>query len=698
MSETNTEQVIFTTGGTVQAGNGTYLSRRADADLLALCQDSAFAYILTARQMGKSSLMTRTAESLIEEGVKPVIIDLTAIGVNVDAEQWYLGLLAAIEDQIELDTNVVSWWQAHQHLGMTQRLTLFFQEILLKEVPAPERIVIFVDEIDTTLSLGFTDDFFAAIRYLYNARANNADLHRLSFVLIGVATPSDLIRDPQRTPFNIGQRVELADFTIEEALPFAAGLQLPPDQARQVLRWVMNWTSGHPYLTQRLCLALIDQQRQHWTEAEVDRVVESTFSGDMSEQDNNLQFVRDMLTKRAPDKDEVLTTYKEILTRPVPDEEQSLIKSHLKLSGVVRREGGQLRLRNRIYQTVFDKTWVSQHLPVNWTKRLQRAAYFAAATLLILNVPVGVYGWIQRNEAVSSATDLKKANKELEKAIEEVKKAKREADEAKQAAEEQREVAESQTKIATAQRKRAEELQQEAEKSRQNAAQQRDLAMSSSRDAKEQGQIAYSRELASSSISQLQIDPALSLALADESIQVKYTPQAEDALRQSLVANPLRAEFTGHTAAVISAAYSPDGKFIVTASADKTARVWEVATGREVRQLQGHTAVVNSAAYSPDGKFIVTGSYDKTARVWDAATGREVRQLQGHTAEVISAAFSPDGKFIVTGSADKTARIYPDELFMPYEQLLALARTRPVRALTDVEREKYLHESRRGAK
>ncbi len=82
-------------------------------------------------------------------------------------------------------------------------------------------MVIFVDEIDSTLSLPFTDDFYAAIRALYNARASEPELKRLSFVLIGVTTPSDLIRDSQRTPFNIGQRVEVTDFTEEEARPLA---------------------------------------------------------------------------------------------------------------------------------------------------------------------------------------------------------------------------------------------------------------------------------------------------------------------------------------------------------------------------------------------------------------------------------------------------------------------------------------------
>ena len=101
---------------------------------------------------------------------------------------------------------------ARSHLGVAQRLTLFFEQVLLTEIAKP--IVIFVDEIDSTLSLDFTDDFFVAIRSLYVTRATQPKFGRLSFVLIGVATPGDLIRDARRTPFNIGQRVDLTDFTL----------------------------------------------------------------------------------------------------------------------------------------------------------------------------------------------------------------------------------------------------------------------------------------------------------------------------------------------------------------------------------------------------------------------------------------------------------------------------------------------------
>ena len=92
---------FYTTGGTVQAGDGIYLQRSADAELLQLCQESEFAYILTARQVGKSSLMGATADSLRQRHVLPLVLDLQSIGVEATAEQWYLGLLIELERDLE---------------------------------------------------------------------------------------------------------------------------------------------------------------------------------------------------------------------------------------------------------------------------------------------------------------------------------------------------------------------------------------------------------------------------------------------------------------------------------------------------------------------------------------------------------------------------------------------------------------------
>src|SRR5262245_7286577 len=233
---------IYTIGGTVQAGRGLYIERAADAELLGLCHEGAFAYVLTARQMGKSSLMTETAARLEAEGIRTVQIDLTLIGTSLSAEQWYLGLATEVADQLGLATEPLAWWGARAHLGPAQRLTEFLREVVLHEVEA--RVVIFVDEIDTTLSLDFTDDFYAAIRGLYNARAQQPELEQLAFVLIGVAIPGDLIKDPQRTPFNIGRQIEMSDFTAAEARPLADGLGLAPGEAEAGVARVVGWRGG----------------------------------------------------------------------------------------------------------------------------------------------------------------------------------------------------------------------------------------------------------------------------------------------------------------------------------------------------------------------------------------------------------------------------------------------------------------------
>ncbi|MFM7327085.1 MAG: AAA-like domain-containing protein, partial [Nodosilinea sp.] len=124
----------YTVGGTVQANQaGLYLTRQADTELLQLCQQGSFAYVLTPRQMGKSSLMIRTAEQLMAAGTQAVIIDLTQIGTGVTADQWYIDFLDLVASQLYLSIDGRAWWQA-QTAGNTLRLTRFFQEVVLAEV------------------------------------------------------------------------------------------------------------------------------------------------------------------------------------------------------------------------------------------------------------------------------------------------------------------------------------------------------------------------------------------------------------------------------------------------------------------------------------------------------------------------------------------------------------------------------------
>jgi WD40 repeat protein len=95
---------------------------------------------------------------------------------------------------------------------------------------------------------------------------------------------------------------------------------------------------------------------------------------------------------------------------------------------------------------------------------------------------------------------------------------------------------------------------------------------------------------------------------------------------------------------------------VVTASYDRTARVWNATTGQVIATLEGHTGDVNSAAFSPDGLRVVTASYDHAAWLWNTAVGQPIAKLEGHSDCVNNAAFSPDGQRLVTASEDRTAR------------------------------------------
>jgi len=134
----------------------------------------------------------------------------------------------------------------------------------------------------------------------------------------------------------------------------------------------------------------------------------------------------------------------------------------------------------------------------------------------------------------------------------------------------------------------------------------------------------------------------------------------------------LRLTLSGHKDGVTSPAFSPDGTRIVTASADKTARIWDAATGKEIAVLRGHEKGVTSAIFSPDGTRLVTASDDKTARIWDAVTGQQVAVLRGHEASVRSAAFSPDGGHILTWSSDTTVRIWAASTAEEIKQIAVL--------------------------
>ncbi|ETO09924.1 NB-ARC domain-containing protein, partial [Reticulomyxa filosa] len=114
----------------------------------------------------------------------------------------------------------------------------------------------------------------------------------------------------------------------------------------------------------------------------------------------------------------------------------------------------------------------------------------------------------------------------------------------------------------------------------------------------------------------------------------------------------------GHSNSVTSVGFSPDGFKIVSGSRDKTVRIWDVSSGKQIKSLEGHSNIIHSAGFSPDGSKIVSGSQDKTIRIWDVSSGEQIQLLKEHSSIVASVGFSPDGSKIVSGSSDTTIRIW----------------------------------------
>jgi len=150
----------------------------------------------------------------------------------------------------------------------------------------------------------------------------------------------------------------------------------------------------------------------------------------------------------------------------------------------------------------------------------------------------------------------------------------------------------------------------------------------------------------------------LAALLSISSLRTEYTYQAEAASWDAASRLASIRRYTGHSQGILAVAYSPDGKQILTGSADNTAILWDVQTGAQLRTFKGHTAIISGVAFSPDGKQILTGSADKTARLWDVQTGTEIRQFKGHTEAITAVSFSSDGKRVLTGSQDMTARLW----------------------------------------
>ncbi|RZM75412.1 AAA-like domain-containing protein [Leptolyngbya iicbica] len=389
-----TSSFCYHVGGCLQADAPNYVVRQADRDLQAALQAREFGYVFSSRQMGKSSLLIRMKQQLQATGAACAYLDMTRLGTTgLTQTQWYAGVVMSLLQSLGLSQRLQfhDWWQAHAELTLVQRLNHLVETVLLPEETGPP-LYIFIDEIDSLLSLEFsTDDFFAWMRACYNQRSHDPRYRRLTFALFGVTTPTDLMADKQRTPFNVGRAIPLTGFTLAESAPLQAGLEPWVDHPSAVLKSILDWTAGQPFLTQKLCDLAVQTAQQAemqplslssgMAELWVEELVRSRILDHWEAQDEpiHLRTIRDHLFWHQNRTGRILGIYQALLQGQTIPTDDSREQVDLLLSGLLVRQGNRLAIKNRIYQEVFTEPWVE--------RQLQRLRPYAAA----------LTGWVTRD-------------------------------------------------------------------------------------------------------------------------------------------------------------------------------------------------------------------------------------------------------------------------------------------------------------
>lgn len=408
-------------GGALPWNDATYIKRQADSELFSAIQQGKFAYVLGARQIGKSSLRIQTRHQLIQQGYRCVTIQAsqlrhpsqpidtlnTPIGHH-HPDQGCSAFISALWADLNLSktAHLRTWLKATTGLSVPARLACFSNDVLMGEL-CKTPIVVFIDEIDALLGSPFLADLLDWIAQCDRRRTTEVTYKNLHFVVLGTATTSDLSQtnlehtsasltgthhtglDHATQPqpiilsqaiidlFANGCNIALAPFTLIETFALHQGFEEKIDNPTILMKAIFKWAQGQPFLTQKLCRiasSLINTLVQPSSQPIViststvnrwiDHLVRSHLIEDWATQDDPIHFkaIRDRLVY-SPHSKALLTLYKTIYAgTPVPNNNSSL-QAELLLTGLISTLDNRLQIANPIYREIFAVTPSPTQLP-----------------------------------------------------------------------------------------------------------------------------------------------------------------------------------------------------------------------------------------------------------------------------------------------------------------------------------------------